>query len=195
MSVLGMDLVGHDLDGELDGELEGDVLGFETVGARRRHHRRHHHRYNPYALQRPDWRSQELAPGVNMPQEGMIPLPMSPLSNGGTFTASVTNITYQGQLQVPFRSERLLATTSRVGTSAVAPRCLGQFFVGVGLQQADIQGIDVEAVGAPTAFGVRMTMVQAPPGVLVRVPVVLSIGLTDTDTIFLSMTFMGRVVH
>jgi len=143
---------------------------------------------------KPDWRRGELAPGVNAPDEGLVPLPLTPTSNGGTFTALVNTITFQGQLQKPYRAERLLVSSVRTGASAVG-RLLGQIFVGTDLQQAEIQGLDVELVGATTAFGTRLTLVQAPPGVLIRMPIVLSSPLAGTDTIFASMMFLGRWIH
>lgn len=187
------DVVGHD---EMDGMVLGwDANGNEIVGRHRKHHHHGHHKHaGGLQLNRPDWRADELAPGVVVPGEGLIPLPMTPQQNGGTFTATVVSITWQGQLQVPFRSERLLVSSSRVGPSSVG-RLLGQMFVGVSLQQADITGLDMELVGAANAFGTRMTMIQAPPGILIRIPVVLSTPLTSTDTIFASFQFLGRVVH
>jgi len=143
---------------------------------------------------KPDWRKGELAPGVQSHDEGMVPLPMAPQTNGGTFTASINTILFQGQLQKPYRAERLLVGVSRIGTSAVG-RLLGQFFVGTDLQQADITGLDIELLGATTAFGTRMTFVQAPPGVLIRVPVTLSSPLSSSDTIYASMQFLGRWIH
>jgi hypothetical protein len=140
------------------------------------------------------WRQGQLAPGVNAPDEGLVPLPMMPLTNSGTFTSTISTITWQGQLQKPFRAERYLCTTVRTGTTAVG-RLLGQFFVGTDLQMADITGIDLEVIGAPTAFGTRMTHVQAPPGVLIRIPTALSSGLTSPDTIFATMMFLGRWIH
>jgi hypothetical protein len=72
---------------------------------------------------------------------------------------------------------------------------LGQFFVGTDLQQADIQSWDLELVGQPGSFGTRLTMHQAEPGVLIRVLVTLSSALAGTDTIFMSMLLLGRLVH
>jgi hypothetical protein len=143
---------------------------------------------------KPDWRRGELAPGVQAHDEGMVPLPMMPLTNGGTFTASISSIMWQGQLQKPFRAERLLVSVVRTGSSAVG-RLLGQFFVGTDLQQADLSGLDIELIGATTAFGTRMTLIQAPPGVLIRVPVTLSSPLTTSDTIYATMMFLGRWIH
>lgn len=197
------DVVGYDLDGEpiYQGDLSGDVMGdVMGVGAaapahhpapRHRHHHRHH-RLPP----RPEWRNQ-LAPGVIQPDEGMVPLPLSPQqgSPAGTFSSTVNVITFQGQLQKPYRSERLLTSVIRTGTTAVG-RLLGVLYVGTDLQQADIQGWDVELIGAATAFGTRLTCKAAEPGVFVRL-VVTNTGaaLTGTDTIFATLQFLGRVVH
>jgi hypothetical protein len=188
MSVMG-DVLGYDVDGEMEGDVDGDIPG--VVG---RHHRRNKGRQMQLA-ERPGWRGGQLAPGLQGPSEGLVPLPMTPLQNSGVFTATVPAITYSGQLQRPFRAERFLCPPAvRTGTSAVG-RLLGQFFVGVALQQTEIFGIDLEIIGAPTLFGGRMTMQQAEPGVLIRIPVVLSVGLAGTDTIYASMFFLGRVVH
>jgi len=190
MSVMG-DVLGYDVDGEMEGDMDGDIPG--VVGRGRRHRRGGH---SMHLAQRPSWRENQLAPGLQGPAEGLVPLPMTPLQNSGIFSATVPSITYQGQLQRPYRAERFLCPpAARNGTSSALPRLLGQFFVGVALQQTEIFGIDLEIIGAPTLFGGRMTMQQAEPGVLIRIPVVLSVGLAGSDTIFASMFFLGRVVH
>lgn len=181
------DVVGSVM-GDVDGDVEGSVMGDEVVGAITRSGR---------MLRLPKkagWRGGELAPGVQAPGEGMVILPMTAQQNGGTFTAVVTSITWQGQLQKPFRSERFLISVVRTGATAVG-RILGQIFVGTDLQGAEIAGFDLELIGAPTAFGTRLTLLQAPPGVLVRVPAVLSSNPTAPDTIFASMLFAGRIIH
>lgn len=142
---------------------------------------------------KPAWR-QQLAPGVIQPAEGLIPLPLTPLQNGGTFNATTTQIVYQGQLQKPYRPERLLVSVVRTGTTATG-RLLGQLFVGTDLQQADIQGFDIELFGAATAFGTRLTCKAAQPGVLIRLIVTITAAPGGTDTVFGSCSFAGRVVH
>jgi hypothetical protein len=185
MSVLGS-LMGHVDEDEIVGEL-AEVIG---RAARR----------PMVPVSKPGWRNAELAPGVNKPDEGMHPLPLTPQAAGGIFGNSTNGnplqITYQGQLQVPFRAERLLAAPSKIGTTAQPARLLGQFFVGVHLQQAEIFGIDIELLGAVTGFGTRMTLHQAPPGVLIRVIVTETLTPTAPDEVVMaSMIFMGRVVH
>jgi hypothetical protein len=141
-------------------------------------------------VQRPNWRNGQLAPGVIAPDQGMLPLPM------GNFTFNLSNqiFTFQGQLQKPFRGERLLVTTVRTGTTAVG-RLLGQIFVGTDLSALDIAPLDLEQIGAPGAFGVRLTMKPAQPGVFIRIVTTLSSALTTTDTIFASVQLLGRNVH
>jgi hypothetical protein len=181
-----MQVVGYDVDGE---EVWGEVEGAEVMGRRRGRGR--HIALPP----KPAWRNQ-LAPGVIQPDEGMVPLTLTGQSGSpaGTFSATVTAITFQGQLQKPYRPERLLVSTVRTGTSAVG-RLLTVLYVGTDLQQADIQGWDAELVGLPGAFGTRLTCKAAEPGVLIRAVVTLSSALTGTDTIFANFTFMGRVIH
>src|SRR5690349_3658664 len=149
------EVVGYTDDGS---PIVGDVMGDEEVG---RHH--HAHRRHMALPARPQWRAQ-LAPGVIQPDEGMVPLPMTPLTNGGTFTAAIPNITWQGQLQKPFRPERLLVSVVRSGASAVG-RLLGQSFIGTDLGQADIAPWDIELVGQAMSFGTRLTNKAAEPGV------------------------------
>lgn len=186
-----MDVIGHDLEGEpiyadANGEIMGDVMG---VGSAARKHRL------ARIPNRPNWRNQ-LAPGVIQPDEGMVPLTLTGQqgSPAGTFTATVSTITFQGQLQKPYRAERLLCSTVRTGASAVG-RLLTVLYVGTDLQQAEITGWDAELVGAATAFGTRLTCKAAEPGVFIRAVVTLSSALTGTDTIFANLTFMGRIIH
>lgn len=182
-----MDVVGYTEEGEA---VYGDVMGAHGHhGHHKRLARRHHE-----IPHRPQWREQ-LAPGVIQPDEGMVPLPLTPTAGTtAAFSATVTTLTYQGQLQKPYRGERILVGVARTGASAVG-RLLGQFFVGTDLQQADIQSWDLELVGQPGSFGTRLTMKAAEPGVLIRVLVTLSQGLTGTDTIFMSMLLLGRIIH
>lgn len=183
-----------DVVGDVMGDdVEGDVMGYDydVVGraAAARHARAM--RLPP----KPGWRAQ-LAPGVIQPDEGMVPLTLAGQagSPAGTFSATVSQITFQGQLQKPFRGERLLVSTVRTGTSATG-RLLTQLFVGTDLQQGDVTGFDAELIGQANAFGTRLTCKAAEPGVLIRAIVTLSGALSGTDTIFANFTFLGRIVH
>jgi hypothetical protein len=191
----------EDVEGDVMGDVmgysgpmsdEGEVVGYDdtgypiVVGAARRRARRR----PMIALQKPGWRQGQLAPGVIAPDQGMLPLPMGNV----TFTASAQTFTFAGQLQKPFRGERLLVTTVRTGASAVG-RLLGQPFVGTDLALLDINPIDIEQIGALNAFGVRLTMKPAQPGVFIRIVTTLSSALAGTDTIFASVQLLGRNIH
>lgn len=183
-----------------DDQLQGSVMGhsvmgrrgFQVVGARQA---RGHGR--AIALPpRPDWRNQ-LAPGVIQPDEGLVPLPMQPLSQAGIFSVAAGNggtITFQGDLQKPYRPERLLVSVVRTGTTAVG-RLLGLLWVGTDLQQGDIFGFDIELFGSQTAFGTRLTCKAAQPGVKIRMVVTPTSLPTGTDSIFVNVNFAGRIVH
>lgn len=183
-------------DGDVSGDVMGyDVMGFDVVGARggRRPAPRGRRPRRLAIPSRPQWRNQ-LAPGVIQPDQGMVPLPLSPQSANGIFAAGGSSIVFQGQLQKPFRPERLLTSVVRTGVTATG-RLLGQLFVGTDLQQADIQGWDVELLGAPTSFGTRLTCKAAEPGVFIRFIITPTAMPTGTDTILLTMLFAGRIVH
>lgn len=202
------EVVGDDGGDDVEGDVMGDVMGYGgpmndegsdaqvvgyddygypiVVGAPRRRRRGR----SMVSVQRPNWRNGQLAPGVIAPDQGLLPLPMGNF----TFTASAQTNTFSGQIQKPFRGERWLVTTVRTGASSVG-RILGQPFVGTDLALLDIQPIDVEQIGALNAFGVRLTMKPAQPGVFIRLVCSLSSALAGTDTIFASIQLLGRNVH
>lgn len=192
MQVIGYDLQGNEIFGEVMGDYStdgDDVDGMDVVGRARRRAKGRRMVIPP----KPDWRNQ-LAPGVIQPDEGLVPLALQGQTNNGTFTAAIPTITFQGQLQKPYRSERLLVSTVRTGASAVG-RLLGVLYVGTDLQQAEITGWDIELIGQANAFGTRLTCKAAEPGVFVRLVVTLSNVLAGADTIFANCTFLGRVIH
>lgn len=199
----------YELDGDdIDGDVMGDVMGDdEIVGVVRRNPRTGRKQLvqvpkrslalpqRSMALPaKPGWRKGQIAPGVPGPSEGYVPLPMSPQAGNGIFTASLNQITFSGQLQKPFMPKRLLVSTVRTGTTAVG-RCLGVFYVGTDLQQAEIAGWDLELVGQATSFDTSLGCVAAEPGVLIRMVVNLSTVLTTTDTIQLNMLILGNIIH
>lgn len=141
-------------------------------------------------MHKPRWRRSQLAPGVIAPDQGLLTLPMGFF----TFTAAAQAHTFQGQTQKPFRGERLLVSTVRDGATATGI-ILAQLFVGTDMQQLDVQQFDLEQVGAPGAFGVRLSMKPAQPGVIITIPTTLSVVLTTTDTIQCSVQLLGRNLH
>ena len=145
---------------------------------------------------KPEWRHGEIAHGVQAPDTGMFPLPMSGTGGTNTFSATVTAITFQGSLQKPYRAERLLFVVTRIGASGTNVRVQGQIFVGTDLQQGELGLIDMETLGAVTAFGTRLTLSPANPGVFVRLQCQTVGGaLTGTDTILVNTFFLGQVIH
>jgi len=203
------DVLGDDFD---EDDLDGDVLGYSgpmseadeivgydddgipIVGARRRRRGRRRSRGRRLVrARRPGWRRRQLAPGVIAPDQGRLPLPLI-AANSNTFDLNNQVLTFEGQVQKPFRGERLLVSTVRTGTSAVG-RLIGQLFIGTDLQQLDVGGFDLEQVGDPNAFGVRLTMKPCQPGVFIRIPTTLTNAITTTDNIVTTITLLGRNVH
>ena len=192
----GDDMAGYDVMGDLEGD---DVIG--VVRRNPRTGRAQMMRVSPKPRQmalppKPGWRKEQMAPGVIRPDEGMVPLPLIPNVQGGIFAfGTATQITWQGQLQKPFRAERLLCSVVRNATTAVS-RLLGVIYVGTDLQQAEIAGWDIELVGQASSFGTRLTCQPAEPGVLIRLVVNLSAAITvTTDTIYANIMFLGRIIH
>lgn len=205
MEVIGEDGMVYDIEGDVMGDVMGDdddddqVVGYADdgspiiVGARRRRRAKRGRPGGMIRVAKPNWRQSQVAPGVIAPDQGMLPLPMQGQPSN-TFSAAVQNITFQGQIQKPFRGERLLVSTVRTGPTAVGI-ILGQLFVGTDLNQLDVTQFDVEQVGAPNAFGVRLALKPAQPGVFIRLVCGLSAAVGGADTIFCSVTLLGRGVH
>lgn len=203
--VMGMDVVGDDDDDDDDDE-EEEVVGVIRI------HPRTGRRYTQL-VRRPkkkakkakklmllpkkaSWRKHQLAPGVQTPGQGMVPLPLVGQAGAvpGLFAVGLAQITFSGQLQKPYRAERLLTSVIRNTATAVG-RLLGVLYVGTDLQQAEIFGWDIELIGQPGSFGTRLTCKQAEPGVLIRMVVTCTPALTVAgDTIQANITFLGRVI-
>lgn len=162
---------------------EGDAIVVGKARGRRR-------RGPMLQLTKPGWRDSQLAPGVIAPDQGLLTLPMG----GFTFTASAQTNTFQGQVQKPFRGERFLIRVVRTGTTATGT-ILAQLFVGTDLAMLDVQPVDLESLADPQAFGVRLTMKPAQPGVFIRALCTLDTVLTTTDTIKVSLQLLGRNIH
>jgi hypothetical protein len=188
----------YDVEGE---EVLGDdVLGddgssdAEVVGAARRVLRA---RGRALALPaRPGWR-RDIAPGVAMPGVGLEPLPLTPNVAGGVFSAANLAINFEARPQRPFRAERLLASVRRSGVAATVNgiTILSQgIFIGTALQSVELGEFDVEFFG-PTAFGVRLNLVQAQPGVLVRIACRASAVIAAGDALAVSLMFLGHSIR
>ena len=180
--------MGEDVDGDVMGD--ESVVGYETVGRGRRRPVR-----GGAQIQlppKPGWRNQ-IAPGVPMPGEGLQPLPLKPSLNNGVFTAGFTSIQFTARPQAPFHPERLLASVRRTGTAAAGNIITAQnMFVGRDLQLVELGGFDIEFF-SPTAFGVRLQLDAAQPGVLISIDcTAVGSTLTTTDTLAVSLMFLGR---
>lgn len=185
-----------DLEGEMLGELLGidtmgdELDGMDTVGARRRHRRRRAFQL----MRRPDWRRGQIAPGVQAPREGLEPLPLVADNGTGTFSATTTTLNFRARPQRPFRAERLLAQVFRTGASAagVAAVTTG-IFIGTTLQQLQIGNFNLEFF-SPTAFGVRLDLSPAEPGIDIAIGTALTGALAGTDTLNVQLLFLGRSI-
>jgi hypothetical protein len=145
----------------------------------------------PAGVKAPPWMNG--AWGVNPPNEMLHVMPLVPDLNGGVFTAAFTAIEYIARPQKPFRGERLITTVTRAGAAGSLPVSTG-IFVGVDLQQVESGNIPIETWLA-TAFGVRLAMVDALPGIEIRVPVIIAgAAITSTDTVTVTITVLGRVL-
>lgn len=185
---------------DVNGNVHPDVGedDWSTVGAGRsslaRAHARHNHGHGApgHPGQRLSW--QHSKHGNHVPDEHLHPLPLNPDVNNGVFAAAFPNINYISRPQKPFRGERLLALVVRSGASAagIFPQSEG-IFVGVDLQQAQAGNIPIEFWVA-NAFGVRLYMIDANPGIEIRMPVTLTGTLLTTDTITCAIMVLGRVL-
>ena len=144
---------------------------------------------------RPAWRPQ-LAPGVPLPGETMEPLPLAPATNSGVFSAGVNQIQFAARPQRPFRGERVVATIFRNGPTATAtPIFAGGIVVGTQVQSVEIGNLPLE-IFAPNAFGVRLSLASAEPGVLISGNVQLfGTPLVAPDTIGVTVTILGRSIR
>jgi hypothetical protein len=177
MTIMGEELLGID-----DDDIEGDDFAVVGAGRRKRLVR---------LPKRPKWRDRNAAPGVPLPGEGMEPLPLTPNLNGGVFNAANLAINFEARPQRPFRGERPLATVVLAGGAAGIVVCDG-IFVGTNLQLVELGSFDV-AFFAPTAFGVRLALVQAEPGVLIRLPLRF-VGAIGGGTATVSILMLGRTI-
>lgn len=203
--VVGYDDAGEPIYQPVSGAVMGSVMGYGPTGVvgAAHHGHRQMHGHGPHSggarIQLPPtapWRHGEIAHGVQAPDTGMFPLPLTGTGGTNVFSATVSSITFQGSLQKPYRAERLIFIVTRIGASATNLRAQGQIFVGTDLQQGELGLLDLESLGAVTAFGTRLTLSPANPGVFVRIQSQLVGGaLTGTDTILINTYFLGQVIH
>jgi hypothetical protein len=176
--------------------LGDDVLGYNTVGAinpRMARAVQQIGRKRMMALPpKAAWRQTQLAPGVQTPGQGLIPLPLVPDTAGGVFAAATLAINFQARPQKPYRPERLLATVRRSGAAGVIIFC-DTMFVGTDLQTAEVGSFDIENFG-PTAFGVRLCLKPCEPGILVRLSLRAGTAPAGADTVAVGLMFLGQYI-
>jgi hypothetical protein len=172
------------------GEVLGDddLDGMSVVGAARRGAMLR-------VPRRPTWRG-AIAPGVTMPGEGLEPLPLKNDALAGVFTStSAVNQDFTARPQRPFRAERLLGLVRRsAGATAIKIRITTGIFIGTQLQFAEVGDMDLEFFG-PTAFGVRLNLASATPGMLIRVPVLIIGAIPGGETVAVDISFLGRSIR
>lgn len=184
--------------GEVLGELLGidtSTMGMSTVGRRRRH--RGHHGNSMHVIDKPSWRQHQLAPGVQSPSEGLEPLPITPDNGTGVFISTTSLVTWRGRPQRPFRGERLLAQVLRSGTSTagVSAQTTG-VFVGTALQQLQIGTFNLEFF-TQQAFGVRLNMIPAEPGIDISIGVTVNPTgtISGSDFINVELLLLGECLR
>jgi hypothetical protein len=154
----------------------------------------------PPAVHSPPWRPM-MAPGSPPLGEGHVPLPLNPETfNGmwGNTTAggapAGTTILFSARPQKPFKTSRLIVRGTKSGTSAVG-NLVGEIFVGTDLQQGELGNIDLESIGAATAFDTWISLKQAEPGVWIRVQATLTAFPAGTDFEVYTISAMGHYLH
>lgn len=182
-----------------DDDVMGELLGYDdaTVGAALRAARKPMGSRMLRLPPKAPWRQGQLAPGVHTPGQGLIPLPLVPdagtgVPNVGIFSATVGTINFSARPQKPYHAERLLVTVRRTGAAATIILCT-TMFVGTDLQTAEVGAFDVEQFG-PTAFGVRLQLKPAEPGILIRLTCQAIPIPGGADLVNVAMQFLGRYI-
>ena len=188
------------------GDVEGDVEG-EEVGRHGRH--RHHHmpmgRAPEAAGGSAPWRGM-VAPGNPPIGEHHVPLPLNPETYNGTWSGpsgtgtgpaqapAGTVITFSSRPQKPYKTARLIARGTKVGTTAVG-NLIAQAFVGTSLQQGELGFFDLESIGAAQAFDTWVSLHQAEPGVWIRVQGTLTAFPTGSDYEVYTISALGHYLQ
>jgi len=105
------------------------------------------------------------------------------------------SINYIARPQVPFRGERLIATISKsVGAQGITIRSMAGIIVGTTPQVADVGNMALEAFGA-NAFGVRLMLNQATPGMTIKIFAQASSPIPIGEQITVDLQILGRVIR
>lgn len=173
------DILGDDVLGA-DDLLGDDLVGadMDVLGARRRRRAR--------------WRAQlsRGAPGAPAHAEMMMPLGLGAV----TFTnLTPTEATLSAPPQLAFRPERLVLVVTRSAGAAAIGVALSDLKIGQRSQLVAAVDLPAEAFG-PNAFGVRLALDPATPGIVIsaRVRVTQAPGAGESVTVI--GTLIGRAV-
>jgi hypothetical protein len=188
---------------DVSGYVAGYVAGMRAVGieppgppGRFPGHMAVHPPPHP-AVNSAPWRGM-IAPGVSPVQEGHVPLPLNAETdggqwgNGGAGTGGL--IIFSARPQKPFKTARLVVRGTKVGPTAVG-NLIGEIFVGTDLQQGELGNIDLESIGAATAFDTWLSLKQAEPGVWIRVQATLTAFPSGTDFEVYTISALGHYLH
>lgn len=173
------DVLGYDVLGDGDDDVSGsdDILGAAVA---------------PGGLRNARWARQlrQGAPGAPAISEMMLPLGL------GSFTVtatSATTFTLTAVPQLAYRGERLiLSAFTSAGTDAGALFVINDIKVGQRSQLVSPSALPAAAFAA-TAFGVRLAIDPAVPGVIITVSVsYIGPALGEADTATITGTILGR---
>lgn len=201
---LGEDFLGDDYSGEdfLGDDYSGeDILGAQYRRARmRRRGRRGGRMVQRVALGRPinhapAWRTPQAAPGVMLPTEQLLPLGFLP--EGGSFSfvsAGPTSLTFVAQPQKPFRGERLIIDVAK--TAGAVGNTVNVNILAVGTDLQIVSAAPFPAVAfSPTAFGVRLALTAAQPGIRISLGVeIIGPALPPGESVTVVPTILGRAI-
>lgn len=191
---LGDDYAGDDYAGE-------DILGAQYRRQRaRRRGRRGGRMTQRVALGRPinhapPWRMPQAAPGVMLPTEQLLPLGFLP--EGGSFSfvsGGPTTLTFVAQPQKPFRGERLIIDVAK--TSGAVGNTVNVNILAVGTDLQIVSAAPFPAVAfSPTAFGVRLALTAAQPGIRISLGVeLIGPALAPNESVTVVPTVLGRAI-
>lgn len=151
------------------------------------------------AVVSPPWRPM-VAPGSPPLGEGHVAIPLTAETFGGQWgngtvgAPSGTTIIFSGRPQKPFKAARLIVRGTKSGPTAIG-NLIGQQFVGTDLQQGELGNVDLESIGAATAFDTWISWKQAEPGVWIRIQSTLTAFPTGADFETYTITVLGHYLH
>lgn len=138
----------------------------------------------------PAWLQNAQVPGSPAAAELLSPLGLG----GGTLTATSPSLTLQASPQRPFRGERLVIDVRRSTGAASVPVIVRALKVGENSQFVGSNGVPADVFRAD-AFGVRLAMSPATPGILIVLA--LDVGgasIPPGESIEIAAAIIGRAV-